>query len=68
MGIGFDFIMIVPLPLSCCGFYFVFGHEVSFFRRFQRHPVDDYSTASCDFGALAGENEPTSFYSAISEG
>ena len=28
-GMGFDFIMIVPLLLSCCGF-FVFGHGVSF--------------------------------------
>ena len=27
---GFDFIVIVPLLLSCCGFSFVFGHGVSF--------------------------------------
>ena len=29
-GMGFDFIMIVPLLLSHCGF-FVFGHGISFF-------------------------------------
>ena len=68
MGIGFDFIVIVPFLLSCCGFYFVFGHEVSVFHQFQHHPVDDYSTASCDFSALAGGKEPMSFYSAIFEG
>ena len=28
-------------------------------------PVDGCSTVSCDFGALAGEDEPTSFYSII---
>ena len=28
-GMGFDFIVIVPLPLSC-GFFFVFGCGVSF--------------------------------------
>ena len=27
---GFDFIMTVSLLLSHCGFFFVFGHEVSF--------------------------------------
>jgi len=30
-GMGFDFIMFVPLLPSCCGFFFVFGHGVSFF-------------------------------------
>ena len=30
-GMGFDFIMIVPLLLSCCGFFFVFGCGVFFF-------------------------------------
>ena len=64
VGIGFDFIMIVPLLLSCCGFYFVFGHEVSFFRRFQCHPVDGYSTASCDLVLLQEKISPCSFYSA----
>ena len=29
-GMGFDFIVIVPLPLSCCGCFFVFECGVSF--------------------------------------
>ena len=64
MGMGFDFIMIVPLLLSCCSFFFVFGHGV-FFDGFQHSPVNGCSTASCDFGALAGGDERTTFYSAI---
>ena len=51
------------LPFHCT-ILFVFGDEVSFFGRFQHHPVNDCSTASFDFGALAG-NEHTSFYSSI---
>ena len=27
---GFDFIVVVPLLQSCCGFFFVFGHGVFF--------------------------------------
>ena len=30
MGMGFDFIMIVPLLLSHCSFFFVFGLGMSF--------------------------------------
>ena len=30
MGMGFDFILIVPLLPSYCGFFFVFGCGVSF--------------------------------------
>jgi len=62
---GFDFIVIAPLLPSCCSFFFVFGHEVSFVGGFQCPPVDGYSTASCNFGVLAGVDEYTSFYSAI---
>ena len=62
-GVRFDFTVNAPLLPPHCGFYFVFGHEVSVFHQFQHHPVDDYSTASCDFGALAGEDECMSFYS-----
>ena len=51
-GYGFDFIMIVPLLLSCCGFFFVFGCTVPFLDGFQRPPVD-----GCDFGALTGGDE-----------
>ena len=53
-----------PLLPSCWGLFFVFGHGVSSFSRFQHPPVDGCSTVSCDFGALAGD-ECLSFYSAI---
>ena len=58
---GFDFSMITPLLLSHCGFSFVFGCGVSFFGGFQRPPVGDHSTTSCDFGALAGGDTHLSF-------
>ena len=55
VGMGFNFIIFVPLLPSCCSFFFVFGHGVYFFGRFQHPPVNGYSIASCDFGALAGD-------------
>ena len=30
VGVGFDFIVIIPIIPSHCSFLFVFGHEVSF--------------------------------------
>ena len=63
VGMGFDFILFAPLQPSCCWFFFVFGHRVSFSGGFQHPPVDGCFTTSCDFGALAGEDERTSFYS-----
>ena len=36
-----------------------------FFGGFQHLPVDGCSTASCNFGTLAGGDEHTSFYSTI---
>ena len=45
-------------------FLFVFGHGVSFFGGFRHPSVNSCSTASCYFGALAGD-EHTSFYFAI---
>ena len=56
VGMGFDFTVIVPRLPSCCSF---------FVWRSQHPSVNGYSIASCDFGALAGGNECTSFYSAI---
>ena len=56
---------ISPLLLSCWGFSFALGHGVSFFGGIQHSLVDGCSTASCNFGVLAGEEECTSFYSAI---
>ena len=31
VGVGSDFIVIAPLPVSHCSFFFVFGHGVSFY-------------------------------------
>ena len=64
-GMGFCFIVIVPLLPSYWGFFFVFGHGVSFSGRFQHPPVNGCSTARCDVGALTGEDEYMSFCSAI---
>ena len=58
---GFDFIVIVPLLPSCCGFVFVFGSGISFFGGLKHPPVDVCSIASCNFGVLAGEDEHMSF-------
>ena len=44
-------------PTISCSFFFVFGHGVSFFGRFQSPPVCGCSTSSCDFGAFAGGDE-----------
>ena len=64
----------------CTGFFFVFGHGVSFLGGFQHPPVDGCSTASGDFDVLAVDgcstasgdfdvlargDECPSFYSAI---
>ena len=57
-GMGFDFIVIASLLLSCCCF-FVFERGVSFFGGFQCPPVDCFSTANCNFGALAGGGKHT---------
>ena len=56
---------ISPFVPSCWGFSFALGCEVSFFGGLQYSPVDGCSAASCNFGVLAGEDECTSFYSAI---
>ena len=62
---------VLPLLLSCWGFSFAFGCGLSlsffffFFGGIQHSPVDSCSAASCNFGVLTGEDECTSFYSAI---
>ena len=47
--------VILPLLPSCWGFSFALGRGVSFFGGIQHSPVDGCSTASCNFGVLAGE-------------
>ena len=58
--------VISPLLPSCWRFSFALGHEVSYFGGIQHSPVNGCSAASCNFGVLAGEDERTSFYPAIS--
>ena len=65
MGTEFDFIVIAPLLASHCSFCIVLRRGVPFFGEFQCPFVNGCSIASCDFGALAGGDEYTSFYSAI---
>ena len=62
---GFDFIVIVALLPSHWGFFFVFGGGISYFVGFLLRPVHGYSTVSCNFGAVAGGDEHTAFYSTI---
>ena len=54
-----------PLIPSSWGFSFALVCAVSFFVGIQHSPVDGCSAASCNFGVLAGEDECTSFFSAI---
>ena len=63
-GMGFDFIMIVPL--YCLSAAAALSLDVGcLFGRSQCRPVDGCSAASCDFGALAGGDEYTFFYTTI---
>ena len=57
--------LIAPLLPYHCSYFFVFRHRVSFFGGFQHPSVAVFSTASCNFGAIAGGDEPASFFSAI---
>ena len=57
--------VISSLLLSCWGFSFALGSGVYFFGGIQHSPVDSCSAVNCNFGVLAGEDERTSFYSAI---
>ena len=64
-GVGFDYIMTArPTPNHLVAASPVFGCGVSFFfffDGFQRPPVSGCSTASCDFGAFAGDELTSSF-------
>ena len=63
IGMGFEFIMIVPLLQSCCGCYFVFGNGISFLV--VSKSVGGCSPASCYFDSLTGGDEHISLYSTI---
>ena len=62
---GLSLNVILPLLPSCWGFSFAPGHGLSFFGGIQCSPVDGCSAASCNFWVLSGEDECTSFHSAI---
>ena len=64
-GMGLDFIVIMPLLPSHCGFFLAFGHVVSFLVGSSVLLPVGCSTASCSFDALAGGDVHMSFYSAI---
>jgi len=64
-GMGFDFVVIMPRLQSHFSFFWSLHMEYLFSGRLQHPPVDGSSTASCDFGALAGGNEYMTFYSTI---
>ena len=57
-------VILLLLP-SWWGFSFALGCGVSFFGGIQHSPFDDCSAACCKFGVLTGDDERTSFYSAI---
>ena len=67
MGIGFYFIVILPLLLFHCGFSIVLGCVISFFGGLQCLSVNDCSTASCYFHALAGEDELMSYSTILNQ-
>ena len=56
---------ICPTCHLAGGFSFALEHRVSFFDGLQDSSINGFSAASCNFGVLAGEDELTSFYSAI---
>ena len=64
VGMGFDFIVIVPFQPSYCGFLSLdmrFPFFFFFFGKFQHPLVNSCSPVSCDFGVLARGHEHTSF-------
>ena len=65
MAMGFDSKHDFAPLLSCLGFSFALEHGVAFFGGIQYSFVDGCSAASCNFGVLTGEDEFTSFYSAV---
>ena len=53
MGMGFDFIVIVPVLPSCCGLFIFFKCRVSFLVGSSSFfPPDGYLAVSCDFSVF----------------
>ena len=59
-----DLILSRPCPHTRLLQRLCFGVRGIFFSGLRRSLVDGWSTASCDFGALAEGGEPRSFHSA----
>ena len=57
--------MILPILPSCWGFSFALGHGVSVLGGIQHSLVNGCSAVCCNCWVVAGEDEHTSFYSAI---
>ena len=53
---------ILPLLLSCWGFFFALGHGISFIGVIQHFPVNGCLAVSCNFGVLEREDERMTFY------
>ena len=65
MGMGFDSKYEFAPPTIFLGLLLALGCGASLFGGMQHSPVYGCSAVSCNFGVLAGEDEHTSFYSAI---
>ena len=63
---GFDYKCYFSPPTILLGLLLAPGHRVSFFGGIQHSLVNGCSAVSCNFGVLTGEDEHTSFYSAMS--
>ena len=63
--VGHDWVTELTEWPSCWVFCFVLGCELSFFSGIQLSLINGCSAVSCNFGVLTGEDEHTSFYSAI---
>ena len=64
-GYGIWFYCDCALPVVLLWFLLCLWTGVSFYSGFQHPSLDGCSTASCNFGALAGGGERMSFYSVI---
>ena len=65
VGMGFDSKRNFSPCTILLGLLLAPGCRVSFFGGIQHSLVDGCSAVICNFGVLTGENEHTSFYSAI---
>lgn len=64
--VGFDFTVIVPLLLACCGFFFVFGYRTFLVDSSIFVVVNGCSGISCGFSVFVSGGWGYDLYSAIS--